>query len=108
MPKFFNTITIPLSNEELSAIYEEYKLIARNRGDAILPYHKFLKTPHINTFVDMKCLNCHHELREHFGDYAMEMEGMTTPFPIDWCPECMTQHLVPKDIYHKLMLKVYK
>lgn len=108
MPKYFTTITIKHTNDELKTIYEEYKVIARNQGDPVLSFNQFSKTPNINTFVDMKCLNCHTMVRAHFGDYAMEMESFMTPFPIDWCPECMKQHLVPLDIYNKLQLNVFK
>jgi hypothetical protein len=103
MPKFFNTISIKHSSLELKTIYEEYKKVAIENRDPIMSYSAFLKFPHIDTFVDMKCLNCHHQVREHFGDYAMEMEGMMLPFPIDWCPECEKQHLVPLDIYNKII-----
>jgi len=102
MAKFFNTITKPITDKELKDIYESYTRIARDRGDHIMSFNKFLKTPNINIYVDMKCLNCHFEVREHFGDYAMEMEAYGSPFPIDWCPKCGLNQMVPKDIYNKL------
>ena len=103
MAKFFKTITHTPNESELKDIYDLYKYNAEAMGDKPMPYKAFLKTPNLNVFVEMKCLNCHSEYQEHFGDYALEMEAMELPFPIDWCPDCMKQYLVPKDIYNKLI-----
>ncbi len=108
MPKFFSTVTVVMSNDELKDAYRQYKDRALVMGDQVISYAAFLKAPYLNVFVDMKCLNCHAELREHFGDYGLDMEDYSLPFPIDWCPECGLQHLVPKDIYHKLVINVFK
>lgn len=108
MPKFFHTIKVNLSDDELLESYNEYRESSKFNGFPIITYKQFLKVPNINVFIDMKCLNCHFEVREHFGNYQMDMDEFTTPFPIDFCPECGLQHLVPKDIYTKLTLNVLK
>ncbi len=108
MPKFFSTVTVKLSEDELKSAYQEY--LSHPMYDVMNPmsFNAFKKVPNLNVYVDMKCLNCHHELRTHFGDYALDMEDFTTPFPLDWCPNCGLQHLIPKDIYNKLTLNVLK
>jgi hypothetical protein len=108
MPKFFSTVTVKMSDDDLKAAYHQYKEAAQAMGDRVISYATYLKAPYLNVYVDMKCLNCHAESREHFGDYGMDMDTYALPFPIDWCPDCGEQHLVPKDIYRKLVLNVLK
>lgn len=103
MAKFFKTYTLKPNIDELKEVYEIYKYNIESIGEKPMSYKRFLKTPNLNVYVDMKCLNCHSEYQEHFGNYSMEMESMELPFPIDWCPDCMKQYLVPKDIYNKIL-----
>ena len=103
MAKLFNTFVVDTPEDELKEAYNLYMYHINALNEKPISYKQFLKTPNLNVHVDMKCLNCHFEVREHFGNYAMEMEAMKLPFPIDWCPNCAKQHLVPKDIYNKLL-----
>lgn len=103
MAKFFKTYNVKIDESELKEVYELYKHHIHSIGENPVSYTEFLKTPNLTAHVDMKCLNCHSEYSEHFGNYYMEMEAMELPFPIDWCPDCFKQYLVPKDIYNKII-----
>ena len=109
MPEYFILINIPHSESEKKLMYKEYKESSK-RYDPLSPmasYKDFISTPHFDDFIDMKCLNCGCEVRENFAYYFHLMEDDDTPFPIDTCPECMKNHLVPIDVHRHLKLKVF-
>lgn len=76
MAKLFNTFVVDTPEDELKEAYDLYMYHINALNEKPISYKQFLKTPNLNVHVDMKCLNCHFEVREHFGNYALEMEAM--------------------------------
>jgi hypothetical protein len=101
MAKFFNTIKSKPTDEELKYLYQIYVNNTESSDEDPITYKDFIKNNKLNLFIDMKCLYCHYEVREPLELYSFELED--SPFPMDWCPDCMKQSLVPKDIHSKLI-----
>jgi hypothetical protein len=101
--RLFNVIKIEKNREELRTQYQEYLRTCKRMNYDPVSWEIFKSAPDLNTYVDMKCLNCGFGFQSQFGNYAMDMEEFSLPFPIDWCPNCNLRHLVPKDICDKLL-----
>ena len=103
MAKLFNTIKAKPTDKQLKEAYELYKHDIESLEDREFTYEEFLTLLDLDEFIDMKCLYCHREQRDHFRNYKLELDIIELPFPITWCYHCEKQYLVFKDIYNKLI-----
>jgi hypothetical protein len=99
-----------MSNSKKKSLYKEYEegiSMGLIEGPK-LSFDRYFKQDNIFDMIDMKCLDCHFQLRLSYEHFSMDVLMNEAAFPIDYCPDCGKWQFVPLDVYNKLSLKVFK